>query len=143
MVKENKVLSYGEALIYMWNLYVKLTNLLLSLIKFLKIGPTYREQVVNPRHQTPQGRSVAKPGTPLPVEYPSRECKYDIKESNGNMFNQYSRRMSRGGNIQGVAHLQNQNYLVTESLDLKFKMKRMAIKITIIVKTIMMKIMMK
>ena len=28
----------------------------------------------------------------------------------------YSRRMSRGGNIQGVVHLQNQNYLVTETL---------------------------
>ena len=26
--------------------------------------------------------------------------------------------MSWGGNIQGVAHLQNQNYLVTESLNL-------------------------
>ena len=26
--------------------------------------PTYRRQVVNPRHQTPQGQSVAKPGTP-------------------------------------------------------------------------------
>ena len=23
------------------------------------------QQVVNPRHQTPQGQSVAKPGTPL------------------------------------------------------------------------------
>ena len=28
-------------------------------------GPTYRGQVVNSRHQTPQGQSVAKPGTPL------------------------------------------------------------------------------
>ena len=30
---------------------------------------------------------------------------------------QYSRKMSRGGNIQGVARLQNQNYFVTESLN--------------------------
>ena len=29
--------------------------------------------------------------------------------------------MSRGGNIQGVAHLQNQNYLVTESLKCSLK----------------------
>ena len=29
--------------------------------------------------------------------------------------------MSRGGNIQGVAHLQNQNYLVAESLNMRFK----------------------
>ena len=28
-----------------------------------KSGPTHRRQVVNPRHQTPQGQSVAKPGT--------------------------------------------------------------------------------
>ena len=41
--------------------------------------------------------------------------------------------MSRGGNIQGIVHLQNQNYLVTE----------MALKIPIIVIIIVMKIMMK
>ena len=45
--------------------YVKVTNLLSFLIRFPKNGPTYRGQVVNPRHQTPQGQSVAKPGTPL------------------------------------------------------------------------------
>ena len=43
-----------------------------------------------------------------PVEYPRRECKHDIKET---CSIQYSRRMSRGGNIQGVVHLYNQNYL--------------------------------
>ena len=32
---------------------------------FPKNGPTYRRQVVNPWHQTLQGQSVAKPGTPL------------------------------------------------------------------------------
>ena len=31
-----------------------------------KGGPTCRRQVVNPRHQTPQGQSVANPETPLP-----------------------------------------------------------------------------
>ena len=58
----------------MWNIkkqqkivfpYVKLTNLLSFWIRFPKSGPTYMGQVVNPRHQTPQGQSVAKPGTPL------------------------------------------------------------------------------
>ena len=34
-------------------------------LDFKKSGPTYRGQVVNPRHQPPQGQSVAKPGTPL------------------------------------------------------------------------------
>ena len=34
-------------------------------LDFQKSGPTYRGQVVNLRHQTPQGQSVAKPGTPL------------------------------------------------------------------------------
>ena len=38
-------------------------NLYLDL--FPKGQPTYTRQVVNPRHQTPQGQSVAKPGTPL------------------------------------------------------------------------------
>ena len=32
---------------------------------FPKGGPTCMRQVVNPRHQTPQGQSVAKPETPL------------------------------------------------------------------------------
>ena len=34
-------------------------------LNFQKSGLTYRGQVVNPRYQTPQGQSVAKPGTPL------------------------------------------------------------------------------
>ena len=45
--------------------YVKHTKLLSFLTRFPKSGPTYRGQVVNPRHQTPQGQSVAKPGTPI------------------------------------------------------------------------------
>ena len=36
-----------------------------SELDFQKRGPTYRTQVVNPRHKTPQGQSVAQPGTPL------------------------------------------------------------------------------
>ena len=78
-----------------------------------------------------------------PVEYPSRECEHDIKESEGNMFNSIFKDNVLSGNIQGVAHLQIQNYLVTESLNVEFKMKRTAIKITIIATTLMMKILMK
>ena len=45
--------------------YVKPTAQLLFKSQFPKDGPTCRRQVVNPRHQTPQGQSVAKPETPL------------------------------------------------------------------------------
>ena len=45
--------------------YVKPTAQLLFKIRFTKDGPTCRRQVVNPRHQRPQGQSVAKPETPL------------------------------------------------------------------------------
>ena len=50
--------------------------------------------MANPRHQTPQGQSVTKPGTP--VEYPSRESEHDTNESEGNMFNPIFK-----GNVQG------------------------------------------
>ena len=44
--------------------------------------------MANPLHQMPQGQSVAEPGTPPPpLEYPSRECKHDIKETEINIFN--------------------------------------------------------
>ena len=43
--------------------YVKPTAQLLFKSRFPKSGPTYRRQVVNPWHQTPQGQSVAKPET--------------------------------------------------------------------------------
>ena len=45
--------------------YVKATAQLLFKIRFPKGGPTCRRQGVNPRHQTPQGQSVAKTETPL------------------------------------------------------------------------------
>ena len=45
--------------------YVKPTAQLLFKIRFPKSGPTCRRQVVNPRYQTPQGQSAAKPETPL------------------------------------------------------------------------------
>ena len=40
--------------------HVKLTNYYHFKLDFLKV-----DQVVNPKHQSPQGQSVAKPGTPL------------------------------------------------------------------------------
>ena len=45
-------------------LYVKIMNILSFSTRFPKSEPTYRRQVVNPWHQTPQGESVAKPETP-------------------------------------------------------------------------------
>ena len=45
--------------------YVKFTAQLLFKIRFPKGEPTCRRQVVNPRPQTPQGQSVAKPENPL------------------------------------------------------------------------------
>ena len=45
--------------------YVTPAAQLLFKNRFPKGGPTYRRQVVNPRHQTPQGQSVTKPDTPL------------------------------------------------------------------------------
>ena len=60
--------------------------------------------MVNPRHQTPQGQSVAKPGTLL----------QNILDGNLNMTQRspkvtcsgrYSDGMSRGKNIQGGVHL--------------------------------------
>ena len=67
-------------------------------------------------HGTKHRETISCKAWKPPVEYPSRECKHDIKESEGNLFNQYSKGMSRGRNIQGVIHLQNKNYLITESL---------------------------
>ena len=54
--------------------HVKPTAQLLFKIRFPKGGLTCRGQVVNPRHQTPQGQSVAKP-----AEYPSWVARCDIK----------------------------------------------------------------
>ena len=58
----------------------------------LKKGPKYTGQVVSPRHQTPQGQSVAKPGTPCRI-------KHDIEESKGNMCNPLFKE-----NVQGQKH---------------------------------------
>ena len=108
----------------LWQTYKPLS----SQTWFLKRGPTLSRQVVNPPYQTPQGQSVAKPGTPL----------WNILVENLNMTwrrpkvtcsIQYSKGMPSGGNMQGGAHLQNQSYLVKEGLNVQFKIKRMAITI--------------
>ena len=75
--------------------YVKLRSPLSFQIWFPKDAPTYRWQMVNPRHQTPQGQSVANSS----VGYPSRESKHEIKESEGHMFNPIFK-----GNAQGRKH---------------------------------------
>ena len=61
--------------------YVKSTAQLLFKIRFPKGGPTCRRQMINPRHQTPQGLSVAKPETPSWV------ARYDIKGSVSTVLN--------------------------------------------------------
>ena len=73
-VNENKVWSYCEKLRWCKSKsktnerlvlhYVKLTNPISFQTRFAKRGPKYKRQVVNPRHQIPQGQPVAKPGTP-------------------------------------------------------------------------------
>ena len=62
-------------------------------------------------------RTISCKAWNTPVEYPSKESKHDIKESKGSMFNPIFKENVRGENIQGVAYLQNQNYLGTESLN--------------------------
>ena len=50
---------------------------------FLKCGQTYRNQVVNPQHLTPQGQPVAKAETPLYPnwKYPNWEYKFDTENN--------------------------------------------------------------
>ena len=67
---------------------------------------------------------------------PGRSSKHGTSESKVICSIQYSKAMSRGGNIQGGAHLQNQNYLVTGSLNVQFEIKRTTLKITLAVTTI-------
>ena len=51
--------------------------------RFPKGGPTYKRQVFKPRHQTPRGQTALNSF----VEYPSQECKFDIEQFHGNVFN--------------------------------------------------------
>ena len=88
----------------MWNnqkqqknvfLYLKLTNLLSFQTRFPKSGPTYRGKWFihgTKRHKDNQYCKARN----SPVEYPSRECKHDIKESKGNMFNPIFKKIVQG-----------------------------------------------
>ena len=71
-------------------------------------------QVVNPRHQTPQGKSVVRLEHPT-VEYPSRECKHDIKESEGTMFNPKFTKNVLGRKHLGSCAFAEPKYFATES----------------------------
>ena len=126
-VNENEVVSYRETLRYMQNIIennLKSCSPLCQTYKpisfqtrFPKKWARLQEQVVNPRHQTPQWQSGAKPGTLL-LNILIKKPKNDKTSPEVTCSNQYSKRMSWGGNIQGGTHLQNQKYLVTESLNL-------------------------
>ena len=68
--------------------YVKPTAQLLFKIRFPKGGPTCRRQVVNPRHQTPQRQSAAKPETPLQnIQVEQLDLRCDIKGSVSTVLN--------------------------------------------------------
>ena len=62
--------------------YVTPTNTLSFKTRSPKSRPTYKKQVVDPRHQNQPGQSVAKPVTRI-----YRESKHDLNKSEGNMFN--------------------------------------------------------
>ena len=65
-----------------------------------KSGPLYRRQAVHPPHETPQGDSVAKPGT-LRLIILSSVYESDMKEVHGNCQIRCSRRKSVKRNILG------------------------------------------
>ena len=60
--------------------YVKPTAQLVFKNRFPKGGPTCKRQVVNPRHQTSLGQSVAKHETPLQVQGQKRPERWGIVE---------------------------------------------------------------
>ena len=93
--------------------YVKPTTQLMFKSRFSKGGPTCRMQVVNPRHQSSQGQSVAKPETTL------QNTQVELLDvtKRGPMTScwiRYSERRSRGKNILGGERLQNAKYLVSK-----------------------------
>ena len=63
-----------------------------------------------------------------PVKYPIKTSNHDRKESEGNIFIRYSKRMSIGRNMQAGVYLQNQNHLVYENLNVLFQIYITAIK---------------
>ena len=73
--------------------YVKLTNLLSFYTRFPKSGPTYRGKWLI------HGTKRRKDNQLQSLELPCRECKHDIKESKGNVFNPIFKE-----NVQGQKH---------------------------------------
>ena len=93
--------------------YVKPTAPLLLKSRFPKGRPACKRQVFNPRHQTPQGKSVAKPETPLQnIQVGVAWC--DIKGSDGTMLNPIFWKKVQGQNIRESERLQNAKYLVSK-----------------------------
>ena len=92
--------------------YVKLTNppFKLDLKKWTNIKHTGSKSTAPNTTRTIN----CKVWTP-PAEYPSRDYKHDIKESEGNMLNPICKGMSRGTKTQRGAQLQNQTYLVSKA----------------------------
>ena len=92
--------------------YVKPTAQLFN-SRFPKGGPLCRMQVVNPRHQTPQGQSVAKPETSLQnIQVQSLDVTY--RGPMAPCWIRYSERRPMGKNILGGERLQNTKYLVSK-----------------------------
>ena len=65
-------------------------------------------------HGTKHRKTISCKAWNYPIEYPSRASKRDIKESEGNVFNRIFKENVQWRKHPGGAHLQNQNYLVTE-----------------------------
>ena len=72
------------------------------------MGTTYWRQLVNPWQHTSPVQSAESLAHPVHVRYSSWENKFDIKESDGNMFNSILQTMSRDRNIPETEQLQNQ-----------------------------------
>ena len=59
------------------------------------------------------GRTISCKAWNSPVQYPTREWKHDINESEENMFNPTFKKDVQEQKHPGDARSQNQNYLVT------------------------------
>ena len=75
---------------------------------YLKSRPTCRKQVVRPRHEAPQGQSVARPRILLLIILVKNK-KNDVKETNGNMYNPMFWKKLQGSNQLESKQLQKEN----------------------------------
>ena len=88
--------------------YIKLKRQLLIQTTFPKRGITYWRQVVIQWLHTSPVKSAESLAHPVHVKYPSWEYKFDMTESDGNMFNSIFQTRSRERNIPESEKLQNQ-----------------------------------